>query len=179
MLLNRTRQRGVAAIEFVFGFMAFWIMCMAWAEMSYMSYISAIGDIAIAEASREAKKGDGALQGDVRDEHYYLTLFESALKDNNSSIWSAIANADNFRISIQYLDGIDELEDIIECTADDDAGEISKECGDSASAIALYRISYNFTPMFTYFTDLDSIFSREMFVVQEYERQRVQNKTTR
>lgn len=44
-------QRGIASIEFALGFMAFWLMCMAWVEMSYLSYVSAISDLAISEAA--------------------------------------------------------------------------------------------------------------------------------
>ena len=43
--LAKRKQTGVATIEFVLGFMAFWLMCMAWVEMSYLSYISAISTV--------------------------------------------------------------------------------------------------------------------------------------
>lgn len=51
-----SKQSGVATIEFVGGFFAFWLMCMAWVEMSFLSYVSSLGDLAIATAARETKK---------------------------------------------------------------------------------------------------------------------------
>lgn len=70
----RNKQNGSASIEFVMGFMAFWFMCMAWVEMSYMSYISAINDLAISEVSRSAKKG----------EERYLDIVDEVLYRDNS-----------------------------------------------------------------------------------------------
>ena len=52
----KKKQKGVVTIEFALGFFAFWLMVAAWAELSFMSYISAVNDLAIAEASRSAKK---------------------------------------------------------------------------------------------------------------------------
>lgn len=95
----RNKQNGSASIEFVMGFMAFWFMCMAWVEMSYMSYISAINDLAISEVSRSAKKG----------EERYLDIVDEVLYRDNS-IWNTVISADNFRVSIQYLPTIEALE---------------------------------------------------------------------
>ncbi|MUH96071.1 pilus assembly protein [Aliivibrio fischeri] len=155
----RNKQNGSASIEFVMGFMAFWFMCMAWVEMSYMSYISAINDLAISEVSRSAKKG----------EERYLDIVDEVLYRDNS-IWNTVISADNFRVSIQYLPTIEALESEKKgCPIPE--GQRTRECGDEGNnALAIYRIDYDFHPIFSYVFSRSANFSREMIVVQEYER---------
>lgn len=159
MAIKIIKQKGVASIEFALGFFAFWLMCMAWVEMSYMSYISAIADLAISEASRDAK-----LQPDS-----YLSAFQSSL-DKKIGPWAGIVDSGNFRISIQYLENISKLTDqIAPCLVAE--GEKSVKCGEEInSAIAIYRIDYDFDSIFSYFMDKTSVFSREVIVIQEFQR---------
>ena len=160
----KSKQKGVASIEFAMGFLAFWFMCMGWVEMSYMSYISAINDIAISEASRSAKKGDGD----------YLKIIDGVLH-REKSIWNTVTSADNFRISVHYLPSMSALEGVVEgCKIP--KGQRTKECGEETnSSLAIYRIDYQFTPIFSYLFSKNANLSREMIVVQEYERSKFQN----
>lgn len=155
----RIKQKGSASIEFVIGFMAFWFMCMAWVEMSYMSYISAVNDLAISEISRSAKKGNGQ----------YLNIVDDVLHRENS-IWNIAVSADNFQISIHYLPSIEALEAVKKgCPIPE--GKRTRECGEEVNnALAIYRIDYNFHPIFSYAFSRSANLSREMIVVQEYER---------
>ncbi|OIQ25099.1 TadE/TadG family type IV pilus assembly protein [uncultured Vibrio sp.] len=155
----RSKQRGVASIEFAVGFFAFWLMCMAWVEMSYISYISAINDLAISEVARTAKKGSG---------HYLETVEQVLHRDN--SIWNQVVDGDNFQVTIHYTQGIEALTSITDqCMISDN--QKMKECGDSElSSLAIYRINYRFMPIFSYFFTTQNLMSREMIVVQEYER---------
>lgn len=155
----KNKQRGVASIEFVMGFFAFWLMCMAWVEMSYMSYISSINDLAISEVAREAKKGS----------HDYLATVEQVLH-RDGSMWNSVIDGDDFQVTIHYLTSVDELVKVTnQCQIA--PGESYKECGDEQnSSLAIYRLTYPFTPIFSYFLGLDGLLSREMVVVQEYER---------
>ncbi|MEZ8103527.1 pilus assembly protein [Vibrio clamense] len=153
------KSKGVASIEFVLGFMAFWLMCMAWVEMSYMSYVSAIGDLAVSEAARDSKTHD-------RD---YMQAFQNSI-NKSDSLWAGVVDGSNFRLSIQYLGSVNDLENMVDpCVIPD--GDNSQECGIAKdSSIAVYRIDYDFDSIFTYFMDSTSIFSREVIVIQEYER---------
>lgn len=157
--MRLSKQKGVASIEFALGFFAFWLMCMAWVEMSYMSYISAIADLSISEASREAK-----LQPDN-----YLSAFRASLNKNIGS-WAGIIDSGDFNISIQYLSNISDL------VAQEDpclavGNEADRECGVAAdSAIAIYRIDYQFNSIFSYFMEKSSVFTREVIVIQENQR---------
>ncbi|CED57495.1 TadE/TadG family type IV pilus assembly protein [Aliivibrio wodanis] len=159
LIKYKKNQKGVVAIEFALGFFGFWLMCMAWVEMSYMSYISAIGDLAIAEASRSSKV----------EEEKYLESFENIIYDSDS-LWAGLVDTSNFRISIQYLSDIDDLVAQKDPCLPEDKN-VSAECGSEVkSALAIYRIDYDFNSIFTYFMSETNVFSREVIVIQEYER---------
>ncbi|MEZ9438817.1 TadE/TadG family type IV pilus assembly protein [Vibrio atlanticus] len=155
----RYKQKGVASIEFAVGFFAFWLMCMAWVEMSYISYISAINDLAVSEVARTAKKGSGN----------YLDTVDKALH-REGSIWNQVVNGDNFQVTIHYSKNLSELASITDqCSIS--GSQKFKECGDADNAaLAIYRINYRFSPIFSYFFTTQNLMSREMIVVQEYER---------
>jgi tight adherence protein E len=165
--MNKSRSKistskGIATIEFAIGFIFFWYMCAAWVELSFMSYVSALGDLAIASATEQAKKYEG-------DSKNFLTEFKNKLSDNNS-LWSGLYSVDDFKISVVYLKDLDELSSYsFKCFPKE--GETSAECGTATgSAIALYRINYDYTPIFNYSVDSNLIFSREMIVIQENQR---------
>ena len=155
----RSKQKGVASIEFAVGFFAFWLMCMAWVEMSYISYISAINDLAVSEVARTAKKGSGN----------YLDTVDKVLH-REGSIWNQVVNGDNFQVTIHYSKNLSELASITDqCSIS--GNQKFKECGDADNAaLAIYRINYRFSPIFSYFFTTQNLMSREMIVVQEYER---------
>jgi len=161
--MKRSFVRGSVTIEFAMGFMLFWLMVVAWVEISMMSYVSAVSDLAIAEASRAAKKETEA----------YVTAFYQVL-NNSNSIWKDVVNKDGFTASVQYVGSIDDLTNIADVCVPD-AGQQTVTCGvESGSSIAIYHISYDFKTIFTFFLDTDSVFSREVIVVQEYERDQFQ-----
>jgi len=162
---SKHKQKGVVAIEFAIGFMGFWLMCMAWIEMSYMSYVSAICDVTISQAAKVAKKAD---VDENIDAETYLSIFNAAL-ENSDSIWSGVVNTENLRTSVRYVSNINELVDTIDpCIPADD--ETTAQCGSSVNrAIAIYRVSYDFTNILTYFMG-QTTFIREVIVVQEYGR---------
>ncbi|WP_117235025.1 TadE family protein [Vibrio maerlii] len=153
------KQKGVASIEFAIGFFAFWLMLIAWVEVSYMSYITSISDYAISEAARQAKK----------DTQSYQQVFHQVLS-NSDSLWAGLVDKNNFSASIKYVSDIAELSQVTEpCLPK--GGEALTTCGTEAnSAIAIYYINYDYEGLFSYFFDGSTLFSREVIMVQEYER---------
>jgi tight adherence protein E len=167
----KRRVRGVATIEFAIGFIFFWYMCVAWAEMSFMSYISAVGDLAISHSAQVAKTYSGT--GDEDEvKNKFLEIFQTEL-ESNDSLWRYVARANDFKLTVQYIDTYEKLTQVTPpCLPEDD--EQTKSCGIALnSAIAIYRISYNYTPIFNFFLYGDQLFSREMIVIQEYQRAKV------
>ncbi|ANS86266.1 hypothetical protein VSVS12_02510 [Vibrio scophthalmi] len=155
----KKKQKGVVTIEFALGFFAFWLMVAAWAELSFMSYISAVNDLAIAEASRSAKK-------DTQD---YIDSFYEQL-ENSDSVWSGLVDKSKFKASVRYVADMNELQLVDAVCLPGDASQTA-ECGvANDAAIAIYYISYDFDSIFGYFIDDTTIFGREVIVVQEYER---------
>jgi tight adherence protein E len=156
MGINRTskigRNRGVATIEFTIGFIAFWFVCMAWAELSYMSYVSAVTDSIVSEAARESKVAGGN----------YESLFQQVVSENDS-IWSGTINPNKFELSVNYFSNLEYLVGLKNlckgtCTRSNDA------------AIALYRLEYQYSGMLTSLFKPGYMFSREVIVIQENER---------
>ncbi|MHA2937456.1 TadE/TadG family type IV pilus assembly protein [Vibrio sp. RC27] len=157
----KNKQQGVSSIEFAMGFILFWYMCAAWIEMSFLSYISAIGDLAISRASQVAKKNEGDTEDFIQD--------FNAILQQSSSLWSYAANSNDFRITVQYLQSFEKLTQYDGSCGDSD--ESITECGEAeGAAIALYRFDYSYSPIFTTFLSDESLFSREMIVIQEYQR---------
>ena len=154
MRINRSKQKGVATIEFAIGFMAFWAMCMVWAEMSYMSYISAVGDLAIATTARDVR----TLEDD------YKTAFEQALTKSNS-IWPAIFKPGEFKVKACYFNTINALNNYTGGCA-----QPSPPSKEIASPIAIYSITYDYNSLFTFFISATTVFSREVIVIQENRR---------
>ncbi|WP_026032016.1 TadE family protein [Moritella marina] len=151
-------QSGVATIEFVLGLIPFWLLVCAWVEMSYVSYISGLTDLALAESSRVVKKRDGD----------YMNQFRRSIK-SNGSLWSEFLDTSKFKVSIHYITDLKMLKSITAaCKTGDDK---FKECGvKNNSPIAIYRVEYEYDPIFNYFLTDEQLLVRESIVIQEYER---------
>lgn len=164
---GKKNQKGVVALEFIAGFFTFWLMCLFLAEVSYVSYVSALGDLMISKATRNTKL--------VKDEQTFSQAFNDALNEQNS-IWKHLVSEQGFQRSIRYVETFDDLEQVTDSCIPED-GESSVECNkpdeDEQVAIAIYRVSYSYKPIFSsFFGSQESVFSREMIVVQEYQRDR-------
>lgn len=145
------------------GFFFFWLMCAAWVEMSFMSYVSAIGDLAISQAALHSKR--------ISSTTDFLTDFKSTL-EKSDSLWRYVVDSSDFTYSIRYIEDYDELVKVTEsCEPDTSKKENSTTCGSADNAaIAIYHIGYNAPAIFSYFLDSDTLFSREAIVIQEYQR---------
>jgi len=162
MTLKASRkQNGVVSIEFAIGFFSFWLMVSAWIEMSYMSYVSAMGDYAISEASRQAKK----------DTETYIDTFKNVITQSNS-VWRPFVDPSSFSASVRYIGSLQDLYNLKETdTCLPSEGSQTASCGvENNSALAVYSLTYDFKSIFTYYFDNDTVFTREIIVVQEYER---------
>ncbi|MGF1756226.1 pilus assembly protein [Vibrio makurazakiensis] len=165
------KQSGIASIEFALSFMAFWLMCITWAEMGYMSYVSSVSDYAISESVRDAKV---VIQDSQSRGNKQATDFMQSFKQSiqaQGSLWGEMIDPNKFRLTIQYLKDVDSLSSYGgECEIEDDS-LYELECGDSVhSVMAVYRIDYDFKPMLSFLIDTETLFSREVIVIQEYER---------
>ncbi|MCG9748881.1 pilus assembly protein [Vibrio brasiliensis] len=173
MKANRiNKQKGVASIEFGLGFMAFFLMCMLWAEIGYIAYVSSVNDLAIAEAAREAKKiNPNATSKSAQTS--FMQTFKAVIREQ-SGLMGGVINPDDYRLTVHYYATLDELaahsgEISDQCTQDD--AQTETECGEpNNSSLAIYQIRYDYEPMLSFFMDGSNTFTREVIVIQEYER---------
>lgn len=156
---NLNKQKGVASIEFALGFFVFWLCCVAWIEVNYLSYVSSTVDMVASESVREAKKSSFG----------YETVVKDVIQKQSES-WGGLVDAEKFKGTIHYLKDRSELATAV-CDLEPAAGEILW-CGEPAgSSLAIYTISYEFNSIFSHFAaNLDSLLKRKMIIIQEYER---------
>ncbi|MCG3743896.1 pilus assembly protein [Vibrio cincinnatiensis] len=160
---SKKKNKGVASIEFSIGFIFFWFMCAFWVEVSLMSYISSLGDLAISETVRQSKT--------LKNTNEFSNTFKGLL-NNENSLWNPFIKRENVAISVQYVHSIDDLanqnsSDV--CVVPQ--GQQEQVCGNPEdSPIAVYRFTYRYKPIFNYFIDSKTLFTREMIAVQEYQR---------
>lgn len=173
MKLKRT-QTGVASIEFALGFMAFFLMIMLWAEMGYIAYISSANDLAIAEAAREAKKSETSSSSSSGSQSVFMSEFKRAIQEQ-AGIWGNVIDPSHYKLTVHYYQSVEELGKhngaVVdgECYQNDSKSET--ECGDPTdSSLAIYRVDYDYQPMLAVFMQGSSNFSREIVVIQEFER---------
>ncbi|WP_077650929.1 hypothetical protein [Salinivibrio kushneri] len=127
-----------------------------------MSYVSALGDLAISRAAQHAKK---------QKTEDFLPVFKQSLNDD-SSLWHALIDVDNYRISVHYVNEYNTLATITEGCESEDEDDRETVCGEPEEApIAIYNVSYDYQPTFNLFLDKNTLFSREMIVIQEYQRE--------
>jgi tight adherence protein E len=163
------KQSGVVSIEFVAGFGLFWLVIVIWMELSFMSYVTALNDLALNQASHLAKK----------DSDNYMSVYKSVLEDEDS-IWTQFVDPSKVIYSVRYAEQLGELQLQTDfCLPDTQTEEEAeeelinyKECDGPAEnkSIATYYVSYEFKGLFTSLFEHTISPAREIIVVQEYER---------
>ncbi|MCV5900963.1 hypothetical protein OFN63_33245, partial [Escherichia coli] len=80
-------------------------------------------------------------------------------------------DAKNFKTSIQYVKKLDDLHNYEKICLGENGDELN--CSDAKDmAIAVYSISYDYTPIFNFFLNDKTVFAREVMVIQEYQREK-------
>lgn len=123
--------------------------------MSYVSYVSAMGDMMISHASSQAKRGE-----DVD----FQVAFNDSLNQSDSLWESFIGDGSGFESCVYYVTSYSALKALDKNADICDQGEGA----DDTAPIAIYQVHYGYTPIFNAFSDSSpDIFSREMIVIQE------------
>ncbi|CZF81098.1 TadE-like protein [Grimontia celer] len=146
---GKNNQNGLVTTEFVIGFLLFFFFLMFWVEICVIGYLSSVVDYAIAESSRTARASANA---------NYDAVFRNAIR-NSGDFWTSVVDPNKFTVSVEFYNSINEA-----------ASRVGSSVG-SDKPIALYRVSYQYEPMFSYLYDADTMnFTREVFAIQEFER---------
>ncbi|WP_283132149.1 TadE/TadG family type IV pilus assembly protein [Enterovibrio norvegicus] len=148
---NKKMQSGVVAIEFALGSIFLFYAMFVWVETCFMGFISSTLDYSISEASRTARTSSNA---------DYEAIFRAEL-ENRANIWTNFIDPDDFTVTVKYFSSFDDASNK-DITGVDDRDE---------NPIALYRLSFEYSPIFSRPFNLENVtMSREVFSIQEYER---------
>lgn len=148
-------RTGVASIEFSLTVLAFVFMIFFIAEIARLTYISAVIDLAVSEAGKEAKNAPATKGSD------YSSRFKSRLEQSGGTLWHFLTKADEVNITISYASSI---------------ADMVNRGGNTTTyveqPIARYLLVYRYHPMFFPFPEYltRSLLNREVIFVQEYER---------
>ncbi|QCT20894.1 pilus assembly protein [Jejubacter calystegiae] len=148
-------QTGVASIEFSLSIIAFVILLFFIAEIARMSYISAVLDLALSEASKSAKNASTF-------DSSYQTRFRQRFVSNGGHLWDFLTKNNEVELRVYFSDSV---------------GDMIRNGGSSSAnsrnmALARYQVHYRYQPMFFPFPGFwaNSLLYREVIFVQEYER---------
>lgn len=152
---SQARQRGAVTVEFAFTIIVFLMLVLFIAEISRLAYVSAVMDLAVSEAAKEAKNGPAGQSGD------YRRRFEKRLFEQGGSLWAFLTRKDAVTLHIAYAASIDEMIRQGGSTGDP-----------RARPLARYQLQYRYHPMFCLLPDVwaNNFLNREVIFVQEFER---------
>ncbi|MBT9433431.1 pilus assembly protein [Candidatus Sodalis endolongispinus] len=145
-----SNQRGVATIKFSLTVVTFFTLILFFAEMMYITYISAALDLAISEAAKKAKNSvqETATQ--------YQNTFKDTLSNSPRLLWGFMREPD-ITVETRFCHTINELK----------SGCLGIQA--EGNRIARYKFSYNYHPLFlpypTYWAN--RLTTREVIFVQE------------
>lgn len=173
-----SKQVGAAAVEFAIGSFAFFLMCFYVIEMGYMSYVISVSDLAIAEATRQARLVDASTTNSASADSgsAFMVRFRSVITQTDK-IWSGLIDPNKFVIRAYYFQSFSDIPaDLTDATCHEsyEDEEISNGGGSDCmnnAALAIYQVDYAYQPILNQFLVDDLPFKRETMVVQEYERE--------
>ena len=125
------------------------------AEAARLAYISAVIDLAVSEAAKEAKNAPATEDG------HYQARFTQRLTTEGGVLWGFVTSANAVEITIAFASSLEEI--IITGGRNTDYHQ---------RPIARYKLSYRYSPMFFPLPDFwaTNLLNREVIFVQEYER---------
>ncbi|MFM2477414.1 hypothetical protein [Celerinatantimonas sp. MCCC 1A17872] len=186
--MNQHRLKGVVSIEFAMGFFFFMLMFFVWAQMAYAGYISGLIDYTLAETARDTRASipsqtsrDEA-DSSTSQQSAYEIQFKTHLKEQ-AGVWANFIDFDKFHMNVYYYSSLDKLVGSCDDSDDEHTNDSSGNClsngvasSETDAPIAVYQASYDFTPLYNLFdSSSDLSLKREVFVVQEYERDKFYN----
>lgn len=163
-IMGCNRQRGVSSLEFSLSFMAFFLMCAFLVELSFMSYTIAVSDYALSQAARDTKVTFSTIKiGNGRYRH----AFNRSLKKYQSVFGSSI-DPSMYSFKVAFLRDLSQLKKF-----DGSCFSTNNICGSAQnSPIAIFQITYDYQPLFSYFVPRSISFTREAIVIQEFQREK-------
>lgn len=153
-------SKGSAVLELALGIIPILFLLISIAEASRFIYTSNILDLAISNAAKKAKKAKKAKNTKASNQSDYHNIFEESLNQQMGSFGHIITTNNNFMLEVKFSDSLSDLiTDNYYYNADN-------------HPIGIYRLNYSYQPIFIPISSswANSLLSREVIFVQEYER---------
>ncbi|ACA84908.1 TadE/TadG family type IV pilus assembly protein [Shewanella woodyi] len=150
----KRRQLGAFSVEFAIGAMVMFLVTFGIFEISRLIYVINLAESSLRESSRDTRVWEGERSGDLYDQRL-TQMFEK-----KGEIWHLLVDPKRYHLSITYFES---LSDLI-----DDKPSLS-QAKQQRSPLAIYEISYQYTPMFFLAGIVEKKISRRILVTMEHE----------
>ncbi|WP_394391319.1 TadE/TadG family type IV pilus assembly protein [Shewanella woodyi] len=150
----KRRQLGAFSVEFAIGAMVMFLVTFGIFEISRLIYVINLAESSLRESSRDTRVWEGERSGDLYDQRL-TQMFEK-----KGEIWHLLVDPKRYHLSITYFES---LSDLI-----DDKPSLS-QAKQQRSPLAIYEISYQYTPMFFLAGIVEKRISRRILVTMEHE----------
>ncbi|WP_064792428.1 TadE/TadG family type IV pilus assembly protein [Shewanella woodyi] len=150
----KRRQLGAFSVEFAIGAMVMFLVTFGIFEISRLIYVINLAESSLRESSRDTRVWEGERSGDLYDQRL-TQMFEK-----KGEIWHLLVDPKRYHLSISYFES---LSDLI-----DDKPSLS-QVKQQRSPLAIYEISYQYTPMFFLAGIVEERISRRILVTMEHE----------
>ncbi|AQS38110.1 TadE-like protein [Shewanella psychrophila] len=151
---SKRRQLGVISIEFAIGSIVMFLVTFGIFEISRLIYVINLTESALRESSRDTRVWDGERTGELYGQRM-TQMFEK-----KGEIWHLLVDPSRYQLSISYFESLQDLID------NKSSGTQAKQ---QRSPLALYEISYDYTPMFFLAGVIEKKISRRILVTMEHE----------
>lgn len=152
--VSKRRQRGVFSIEFAIGAMVMFLVTFGIFEMCRFIYVINLAESSLRESSRDTR----VWEGERTKKLYQQRLTE--MFENKGEIWHVLVDSSRYQLSISYFENMLDLVN--------DKPSLS-ETKQQRSPLALYEITYDYTPMFILTGVVEQKISRRILVTMEHE----------
>ncbi|MBW8183270.1 TadE/TadG family type IV pilus assembly protein [Shewanella nanhaiensis] len=150
----KRRQLGAFSVEFAIGAMVMFLVTFGIFEISRLIYVINLAESSLRESSRDTRVWEGERSGDLYEQRL-TQMFEK-----KGEIWHLLVDPKRYHLSISYFES---LSDLI-----DDKPSLS-QVKQQRSPLAIYEISYQYTPMFLLAGIVEERISRRILVTMEHE----------
>ncbi|MCL1145362.1 pilus assembly protein [Shewanella marinintestina] len=154
LINSKKRQLGAFSVEFAIGAMVMFFVTFGIFELSRLIYVINLTESALRESSRDTRVWEGERYDDLYQQRL-IQMFE-----NKGEIWHLLADPKRYSLSISYFESFPDL------LNDKPSITLTKQ---QRSPLAIYEISYDYTPMFILAGVFEQKISRRILVTMEHE----------
>jgi tight adherence protein E len=150
----KRRQQGAFSVEFAIGAIVMFFVTFGIVEVSRLIYVINLAESSLRESSRDTRVWEAQRNGDLYDQRL-TQVFEK-----KGEIWHLLVDPKRYQLSISYFENLPNLIG----NKPSLSLAIQQRC-----PLAIYEISYRYTPMFFLAGVFEKKISRRILVTMEHE----------